>query len=42
MKNNIASCLVLLFVSMNLWAQIVVSHDDAIGPVKRMNAVNIC
>ena len=42
MKKNITSCVALLLVSMNLWAQIVMSPDDAIGPIKRMNAVNIC
>ncbi len=40
MKRIITSCLALLCAGVCLWAQIVVSKDAAIGPIKRMNAVN--
>lgn len=40
MKKVITSCLTLILVSIPLWAQIVVSPNEAVGPVKRMNAVN--
>ena len=40
MKRIITSCLALLCAGVCLWAQIVVSKDAAVGPIKRMNAVN--
>lgn len=38
--NRIISFFALLVVSTGLWAQIVVSPDESVGPIKRMNAVN--
>lgn len=39
MKRIITLCLAM-FCAASLYAQIVVTPDDAIGPIKRMNAVN--
>ena len=40
MKRIFTSCLTLLCAGACLWAQIVVSPDASVGPIKRMNAVN--
>ena len=40
MKRIITSCLALLCAGICLWAQITVYKDAAVGPIKRMNAVN--
>ena len=40
MKRSLVSSLALLVASAGLWAQITVSPDVELGPIKRMNAVN--
>ena len=40
MKRIVTSCLALLCAGLSVWAQITVSPEAAMGPIKRMNAVN--